>query len=159
MIASRAPFEDTNSGIWHRACAELLAFPRRYENYVSSGLSISKARVVQIAKVANEYTDQSAAHELARQGVTVDEVHDAQPYGFFWLLDNRFHTEMGQRIRELVGVINKIPKHIVDAVPRFEPQVYLDPLKVLVSDHNPTEASSSCRSTLQVSDDEEDDYY
>lgn len=158
MVASRAPFKDTERQIWHRACAELLAFPRRYEDYVSNGLLIPKGRIMQAAKVTENYTDQSAAHELARQGVTVDEVHDAQPYGFFWLLDNRFHTEMGQGIKELVKAINEIPKHVIDAVPRFEPQVYPDPSKVLISDYNPTEASSSRRSKSQASDDGGDDY-
>ncbi|KAJ8690133.1 hypothetical protein PTI98_011591 [Pleurotus ostreatus] len=138
MVASRAPFEATERQIWHRACAELLAFPRRYEDYVLNGLSISNGRIMQPAKG--------------------DEEIYRRPYGFFWLLDNRFHAEMGQGIKELVKAINEIPKHDIDAVPRFEPQVYPEPSKVLISDYNPTEASSSRRSMSQPSDDGGDDY-
>ncbi|KAG5223756.1 hypothetical protein IMY05_C0097000200 [Salix suchowensis] len=158
LVASRAPFGRRSSQVWHRACAELLAFPRRYEEYVSKGLYVSKDKVMRAARVSDTYTDESAANELALQGVTVDEVNDAQPYGFFWLLDNRFHSTMGEGIRAIVDEINKIPKSTVEAVPRLEPQVYPEPSKILISASS--KASSSRKSpTPEISDDEDDYRY
>lgn len=161
LVASRAPSNhqnDQNNQVWHRACAELLAFPRRYEEYVSRGLNISTEKVTKAveASMSNTYTDKLAARELALQGVTVNEVNDAQPYGFFLLLDNRSHPIMGKEIWALIDEINKVPKNIVEAVPRFEPQVYLEPSGVLIS----TKASSSRKSpTPEISDDEDDYRY
>ncbi|KAG5222766.1 hypothetical protein IMY05_C2141000200 [Salix suchowensis] len=144
LVASRAPFG-------HRSSQAIRGI--RLE-----GLYVSKDKVMRAARVSDTYTDESAANELALQGVTVNEVNDAQPYGFFWLLDNRFHSTMGEGIRAIVDEINKIPKSTVEAVPRLEPQVYPEPSKILISASS--KASSSRKSpTPEISDDEDDYRY
>ncbi|KAF4584763.1 hypothetical protein EYR38_001994 [Pleurotus pulmonarius] len=166
LVASRAPLQNVRA--WHRMCAELLAFPGEYKKLTSQAddghmiedhdehiLHIAPQRTMRPANVQVAETVWHAARELALQGVTIAEVDDAQPYGFWWLMDNMNDRTMGQEIQALIRQINRVPNCVVQAVPRFEPQTYEDPAQV--SQRDKKKASRSKRSRRSKAEESSDD--
>lgn len=142
--------------LWLRMCAELIAFPGTYEKYTSqvqarhmlegedsNVVPIAPRLVVERANVTEDFTVRQAAHELARQGVTVPDINDAQPFGFYWLLDNMRHPSMSKDIACVVRKINLLSPDIVSGLSRFEPQVWHDTSPPKMHTEGRTRASSS----------------
>ncbi|KAJ8508942.1 hypothetical protein ONZ45_g8840 [Pleurotus djamor] len=138
IVASRAPVgvsdeAATSRGTWYRACAELIAFPGLYGSLATrTNISDNPQTLPAVVPTDTSYTADDAAEELRKQGVTTNEIDDAQPYGFFWLLHNMSHPRIGGAMKTLIDEINRLPKVEIEQLFAFEPRFYPDPAKAVI---------------------------